>query len=329
MDFLNYKYKPTTFDDIHYNESTKQKLITLSNNQTMTNLILYGPSGTGKKTLLNLYLYHYFNKDNSIYNLKTFDYTLSNNYKVIYKTSPKHFHIYFTSNPKNNILIIYELIDSLLTTKSVLNSHTIVLIHNIEKLQNNLIHLKYISEKYTYATFLCTSDKFISISIPFIQIRTPKLNYFDLLKITLKINKKEKLNIKNADIKYIIYNSLNNINNLLNTLQSIKNNQQILNLEEHQDQTLLNNIIKLLKKNNISDFHEIKSNINILLICKSYSFDFIIQFIFNNMIQHIKQDNKYNFIQETAKITENIVINNDIKPIIGIDTYIFLCYKML
>ena len=121
MDFLCYKYKPNNFDDIHYNQDVKKKLITLSKNKEMTNLIIYGPPGTGKKTLLKLYLYHYFNKDNSIYNLKTFDYTLSNNYKVIYKTSPKHFHIYFTSNPKNNILIIYELINNLLKTKSVIN----------------------------------------------------------------------------------------------------------------------------------------------------------------------------------------------------------------
>ena len=61
--------------------------------------------GCGKKSFLNTYLNLYFDNDNSIYNLKTIEYTLSNNYKIVYKSSPRHFMIYLTDNPKNNVLI--------------------------------------------------------------------------------------------------------------------------------------------------------------------------------------------------------------------------------
>ena len=187
MDFIYFKYKPKKLEHIDYNLEVKNKLMTLSKNNDITNIVFYGPPGTGKKTLLHSYLNSYFNNDDSIYQMNTFDFVLSNNYKIIYKVSSKHFQIYFTNNPKNNILIIYELINSLLKSKSVVNTYTIIVIHDIDKLQNNIIHLKYISEKYPYVIyFLCTSNKYINISIPFIQMRFSKLNYFDLLKNLFK-----------------------------------------------------------------------------------------------------------------------------------------------
>ena len=87
MDFLCYKYKPTNFKDIEYNLDVKKKLMIFSEDKTILNMILYGPSGSGKKTLLMCYLNNYFDNDNSIYILNTFDFVLSNNYKVFYKVT--------------------------------------------------------------------------------------------------------------------------------------------------------------------------------------------------------------------------------------------------
>ena len=273
MNFLFYKYRPKNLEEIEYNLNVKNKLDILSKNKDITNMIFYGPSGSGKKTLLHLYLNKYFDNDNSIYKMSTFDYVLSNNYKVIYKVSSKHFQIYFTSNPKNNILIIYELINSLLKSKSVINEYTIIIIHDIDKLQNNIIHLKYISEKYPHVIFLCTSSKLINISIPFLQFRFSKLNYFELLKICLRINKYEKLSLTNSNIKKIIDTSIYNLNNLLDNLQSIKNKKNI-KIDENYNFHILNNIIKILLQKNIEDFPKIKNNINTLFISKSYLIKF-------------------------------------------------------
>ena len=326
MNFLFYKYKPKKLEDIEYNLDVKNKLDILSKNNDITNMILYGPSGSGKKTLLHLYLNKYFDNDNSIYNMNTFDYVLSNNYKVIYKVSSKHFQIYFTNNPKNNILIIYELINSLLKSKSIINTYTIIFIYDIDKLQNNMVHLKYITEKYPYVIFLCTCNKYINISIPFIQLRFSKLSYFDLLKICLRINKNEKLSLTNNNIKKIIDSSLYNLNNLLDNLQCIKNKNTI-NIDDNYNFDILDNIIKILHNKNIYEFPQIKNNINTLFISKSYSIEYIIEYIYLQIIDHVS-DKSY-FTSQLGHITQNLIVNNDIKTIICIDTFIFLCYKVL
>ena len=56
MNFLCYKYKPKKLEEVNYNLDAKNKLDILSKNKDITNMIFYGPSGSGKKTLLNLFL---------------------------------------------------------------------------------------------------------------------------------------------------------------------------------------------------------------------------------------------------------------------------------
>ena len=158
------------------------------------------------------------------------------------------------------------------------------------------------------------------------KIKVTKLKYFDLLKICLRINKKEKLLVNNNNIKKIIDSSIYNLNNLLDNLQSIKNKKTI-NIDEIYDFNILNNIIEILLKQNIEDFPKIKNNINTLFISKSYSIEYIIEYIYEQIIEHISD--KYYFINEIGKLSENLIVNNDIKTIICIDTFIFLCYKVL
>lgn len=326
MSFLHYKYKPKKINEIMYNIDLKDKLEICAKKTDIFSMILYGPEGIGKKTLLHCYLNQYFNNDNSVYNLSTIDFVLSNNYKVYYKTSSRHFQIYFTENPKNNIYIIYELINSLLRYKSVTNNYLIIMIYNIDRLQDNIIHLKYISEKYPCVVFLCTTSKHISISLPFIQLKCNRLCYIDLLKITVKINKYENLKLSNKEIKIIINTSFNNLHNLFNILQSIKLDQGYINsISNNID--LIDNIIVTLLKKDVHDFPQIKTILNNILIHNTYSLEYVIYYIFSKILYHIS--NKSEFIYETAQLSENLIINNDIKAIILLDTYIFYIYKML
>ena len=238
-EFIHYKYKPKLLDYIDYNYKLKKYLISLSNTN-LCNLILYGSSGTCKKTLLNCYLNKYFDNDNTIYNMDTFDYTLSNNYKIHYKSSSKHYQVSLLDNYKNNILIIHELINYLISSKSILSSNTIIILHNIHKL-NNIKLLKIVMEKYYNVKFLCSSlNRYADLELA-IQLRVEKLSEYELLKIALLINKKEDLKLSNDKIISIVKNSDNNINLFLNSLQSIINNtENILGL--------LEDICNILKK---------------------------------------------------------------------------------
>ena len=315
-EFIHYKYKPKLLKYIDYNIKLKKYLEKLSEN-SLSNIVLYGSSGTCKKTLLNCYLNKYFNNDNTIYNMNTFDYTLSNNYKIHYKSSSKHYQVSLLDNYKNNILIIHELVNYLINSKSILNENTIIILHNIHKL-NNIKLLKIVMEKYYNVKFLCSSLKRYTDLELAIQLRVEKLSEYELLKISVIINKKENLNLSNDKILNIVKNSQNNINILLNSLQAIINNTEDSIL-------LLEKICIILKKKNIHDYPEIKQILNKILIFNSYDIYFIINFIYNKIISSIK--NRHEFIAYVSTLNDSN--NNIVKNIIILDTYIFYIYKML
>lgn len=318
-EFIHYKYKPTLLDHIDYNNKLKNYLYNFSKNEEdINNLILYGPNGSCKKTFLNCYLNNYFKNDNSIYKTNTFDYTLSNNYKIHYKSSTYHYQVSFLDNYKNNILIIHELVNYLIKSKSILNNYTIIILHNIHKLNNHTNLLKNIMEKYYNVKFLCSSLKRHNELEIAIQLRTEKLSEFELLKIALIINKKENLQLNYINLIKIIKDSDNNIHMVLNSLQSIINNKD-------DSLILLNNICKILEKKNVLDYPEIKQLLNKIIIFNSYNLYFIIHYIYNKIIYLIKNKNEFIAYISTLKDTNNNIVKN----IITLDTYIFYIYKMI
>ena len=151
-----------------------------------------------------------------------------------------------------------------------------------------------------------------------IQLRVEKLSEYELLKITLLINRKENLKLSNDKIIYIVKNSDNNINLLLNSLQSIINNTE-------NTLGLLEDICNILKKKNIKNYPQIKQILNKVLIFNSYDIYFIINYIYNKIISDIK--NKPEFIAYVASLNNST--NNIVKNIIILDTFIFYIYKML
>ena len=173
-------------------------------------------------------------------------------------------------------------------------------------------------EKYPHIKFLLTSIKYVSLSAPVINIRFTSLSYFDFLKITLKINKCEKLNLNNLQIKNII-ESTDNLHSLLNLIQLHKNKDNNINI--------IDDIINILKNKNIKDFNIIKAKLNILLISQIYTIENIINILFQNIIDHI--NDKHTFTYKYAELTNNLVVSNDVKPIILLDTIIMYIYKML
>lgn len=317
--FIHYKYKPKFLDHIKYNSYLKNYLYSFSQSKDLQNLILYGPPGNGKKTYILCFLNQYFNNDNIIYNTTTFNYTLSNNYKIHYKSSSYHYQINLLDNYKNNILIIHELIYYLIQSKSIINNYIIIILHNIHKLQKNINLLKIIMEKYSHVKFICTSNQRFNELELAIQLRVQKLSEFELLQITIFINKKQKLNLSNKNIISIVKQSSNNLNILLNSIQSIINNTENNNL-------LLNNICNILKNKNISDFPKIKQFLNKIIIFNSYDINYIIQYILSYISPFISNNSE--FIYELNSFIQ-INTTTIVQDIITLDTFIFLIYKFL
>ena len=317
-EFIHYKYKPRDLQFIDYNSNLKNYLYQFSKTQNIQNIILYGPPGTGKKTFINCFLNQYFNNDNTIYTTNSFTYTLSNNYKMSYKSSIKHYQIKLLDNYKNNILIIHELLDYLIQSKSIVNKFTIIILYNIERLEHNLNLLKIIMEKYYNVRFLCTSSKRFSELELAIQLRVEKISEFHLLKIFLNKNKKEKLNLSHEKIIELVKNSQNNINTLLNSLQSIINNTE-------DNLIILNDLCTILCKKNIRDYPVVKQLLNKIIIFKSYNINAIIDYIFYKLEHLIVDKRQFVSVVNNILSTRNTNIVNDI---ILLDTFIFYIYKI-
>jgi ABC-type branched-subunit amino acid transport system ATPase component len=318
-EFIHYKYKPKYLHNINYNPKIKTLLQNYSQGDCMQNLILYGPNGSGKKTFLNCYLNNNFNNDNSIYTTTTFNYTLSNNYKIHYKSSIHHYQIYLLDSFKNNILIIHELIAYLIQSKSILNTYIIIVLHNIERLEKNINLLKIIMEKYSHVKFICTSSKRHNELELAIQLRIEVISEFYLLKIAMNINKKQKIKLSDEKIISIVKNSFNNLNTMLNSIQSIIN-------ETEDNLTILNEVCEILEKKNIRDYPKVKQLLNKIIIFKSYNIEYIIHYIYEKIIQHISD--KPLFIHFLANVI-NTTNSNIVKDIITLDTFIFFIYKMI
>ena len=305
--FIHYKYKPKILENIEYNSPLKKYLYSFSKFEDFQNLVLYGSHGTAKKTFILCFLNKYFNNDNIIYNTNT----------LHYKSSAYHYQINLLDNYKNNILIIHELINYLIQSKSVINKYIIVVLYNIEKLQNNMSILKIIMEKYSHVRFICSSLKRSSELELAIQLRVEKLSEFELLKICLYINKKEQMNLSSNTIISTIKNSFNNINILLNSIQSIINNTE-------NDNDILNDICTILYNKNIHDYPKIKQYLNKIIIFKSYNLNHIVEYIQIKILHLIP--NKSVYMSELTSIIQNNS-NTIVKDIITLDTFIFLIYK--
>lgn len=332
IDFIHYKYRPKTLDNFYILPDIKNKLKILSKHKNINNLIIYGKNGSCKKTLLLCFLNQYFNNSNIIYNTKSIDFILSNNYNLFYKVSSYHFEFNFIDNPFINKLILFEIIFPLLNNKSIINTQTIIVIFNLHKIHNYFNIIKNITEKYSNIVLLCTSNTYINYSNNFIQLKSNINNYFDLLKISLHIKNDYSLNISNNTIKQYIEISNYDINILFNIYQHIIN-QNILYSKNNLfkvkifDFNFISQIKNILLKNDINDFNLIKNIINNILIFKYYNIYNIIDLLITNILDIIK--NKPMFIYELSTLFINSNLNNLNDNIILFDTIILCIYKYL
>lgn len=332
INFIHIKYRPKILENFTILSDIKNKLFSLSNNDYLSNLIIYGKNGSCKKTLLLCFLNKYFNNSNVIYNTQCIDFTLSNNYNLFYKVSSKHFEFSFIDNNYINKLIVLEILYPLLNNKSILNQQTIIVIFNIHKIQNNITIIKNITEKYHNVILLCTSQIFINKSINFIQLKSNINNYFDLLKLSIVIKKDYKLKISNKEIKEYIKFSNYDINILFNIYQNIINNNSLkckedtLNVKK-LDLNFMKQIKEILLKNDVNDYNRIKIIINNILIFKCYNISIIIELLVLNILPNIK--NKYLFIEDIISLNINKNNNNLNDDIILFDTIILCIYKHL
>ena len=254
------KYRPTKFDDIVLDPLNKKLLKNIVKQNSFPNLLFYGPPGTGKTTTII---------------------NLIDRYQQVYNQKNKGLMIHLNASDDRGIDVIRNQINQFVNTKTLFgNGMKFVILDEVDYMTKNAQQaLKYLIQQYSNNIRFCLICNYISridtaLQNEFIRLRfcqLPKKDTFGFLK---KIVEKEKLNIKDRQIKSIQSRFKSDIRSMINYLQS--NHSNISKSPDIFTDKFIESLIKKLKVNK-------KNKVSIVLkTCQKYNIqkkEFIIQFI--------------------------------------------------
>lgn len=300
----NTDWKKQSPSKCYFHKEILDKLKTISSDDGMPHIIFYGNPGTGKKTLINLFLEMIF--DNSIYNLDDSKYTVisSGNIEneVIVKQSDHHIII----EPNNNNFDRYLIQD---IVKEYARKYPLCIFEksrNFKIVQiNNLDNLSYYAqtslrrtiEKYSKTCrFIMWCYSLSKVIEPLrsrcLCIHVPTQTSDELVKWTFNIASNESIKLELKTLTNIVDTSNGNLKNILWKLDMYKYCGKITNcyqkslnclikeiMEGHNIEIIRDYVYKMMITN-ISSNIIIKDILNIILvkIC-DYPKDIILKII--------------------------------------------------
>lgn len=100
--FLIDKYSPDNIEDASFHKEILNKLVTIASDEAVPHTIFYGPEGSGKKTLIYIFLKTIY--DDSVYDLSEVTYSVpgSGNNETQVKVKQSNYHIVIEPNNNNS-----------------------------------------------------------------------------------------------------------------------------------------------------------------------------------------------------------------------------------
>lgn len=258
------KYRPKTLPQLSYHSSITQNLTALSKSGDFPHLLIYGPSGAGKKTRIYCTLNEIFGASVEKLKIDVKTFVTSSNRKLEFNilSSPYHLEITPSDMGNNDRVVIQDLLKDVGSTEQVDFSSSstkkhrfkIVVINEADSLSRDAqAALRRTMEKYSSNIRLILVCNSISNITPPIKSRTllvriPSPTVDDITEILLKVAKKEgvKFSTTNDDeikafLEKVSINSNRNLRKALlsfetlamqnETIQVANNNLAILNLD--------------------------------------------------------------------------------------------------
>jgi len=290
------KIVPNNFNDFIFHKDIINKLKNYNQN-TLINILFYGPKSSGKKILIKSFIKYIYNLNELQTEIIEYDIKINNN-DVQIKCIQSKYHYEFFLNEYglyDKHVLCNFIKEEIISTKNIINNgYKIIVLHSIDKLNKNaLLSLRRIMEMHTKcARFIYSANNLskldesilsrcLNIRVPFPKNQIDE--YLDYCENKLKKS------LNRIKIKSKCKDNLFKLNTL------IYNNDYIDPLEIYIKN--INDIIKT--SNNITFIDNIR-----VIIYKLHLLDFSPEDILKNYLNFIIKSKDYNDIQKHKIIEE-------------------------
>lgn len=229
MPLLIEKYKPNTIEELEFNHGIAQKLLFMANMNNIPHIIISGPIGGGKKTLVHFYLNALYGPD--VNNLSKCKYVVnsSSTKKEVEISQSIHHIVIEPTNTNHDRHILQGIIKQYAMRKPFSfyagdSKFKTIVIHNIENLaHNSQAALRRTMEKHAKSCrFVMICNNLSKIIDPLKSRCTifcvPLPSVTTIKKMLYDISIKERIVIRENDIKKIIKHSDNNLKEAIGLL---------------------------------------------------------------------------------------------------------------
>ena len=271
------KYKPVNIKEYEHSYSIKNLLINIIKKQYVPNILLYGPSGSGKSSAA---------------------YLISKNITNIESI------LYINASDEKGIKTIRDRIKTFINIKS--NNIKMIILDEADELseESQLALRKIIELKSQNIRFIiiCNYINNIinSLRSRFLNIKLNRLNLENINKVCNKIIKKEQI-IINEDTTQYLYNKCNlDIRKILIILQKLYQNNNIINIIDINDYMKIIDDKKILLIKNYKDGNKIINK----LISNGYNAYDILKLVIDYIKELIEKDNKILYTNILLKLVK-------------------------
>ncbi len=276
------KYKPLNIKEYEHCESMKNLLTNIINKKYVPNLLLYGPSGSGKSSAANI---------------------ISKNVTDLNSI------LYINASEEKGIKTIRERIKTFINIKS--NNIKIIILDEADELseESQLALRKIIEIKTINIRFIIICNYINNIintlRSRFLNIKLNRLNIQDINKVCNKIIKIEQIKIE-KETKNYLYNKCNlDIRKILIILQKLYENNNIISIVNINDYMKIIEDKKILMISNYKDGNKIINK----LISNGYNAYDIFKLVVEYIKEIIEKDSNIfysNILLEMVKLDDKI-----------------------
>ncbi len=281
------KYRPNTFEDIVLDNDNRLIFKNILEKNYIPNILLYGPPGTGKTTTINNLINKFQQKNNEV---------------------NKGLMIHLNASDERGIDIIRNQINNFVNSKTLFNAGTkFIILDEVDYMTKNAQQaLKYLLQEYRINIRFCLICNYISkidasLQNEFVKLRFNQLPYTEIIKFLSIINREEKLNLTDQQIRDIQYNYKSDIRSMINYMQS--NQHTFLNTKVIND-SIFDNISSLIMSKNFKHFNTKVHRISLI-----YNID--IKTIIKDYCTYLIRNKSNNLTIELLNVIEWIVHNQE------------------